>query len=105
MAEYTSLEKIRLQKIEELRAEGFDPYPTRAERTHTSAQVIAEFEAAEVSTRSTTDASVDSAPEVKATLDFSTSDSDVFIIAASDDAIESIATEIILPFVITTSVM
>ncbi len=47
MPEYTSLEKIRLEKIEELRAEGIEPYPTRAERTHTSAQVIAEFEAAE----------------------------------------------------------
>lgn len=35
--------------------------------------------------------------EVKATLDFSTSDSSIFIIAASDDAIESIAQEIILP--------
>jgi lysyl-tRNA synthetase class 2 len=49
MAEYTSLEKIRLQKIEELRAEGVEPYPTRAQRTHTSAQAIAEFEAAEAS--------------------------------------------------------
>jgi len=47
MAEYSTLEKIRLQKIEELRAEGIDPYPTRAERTHTSTQIIAEFEAAE----------------------------------------------------------
>lgn len=35
--------------------------------------------------------------EVKATLDFSTSDSSVFIIATSDDAIEEVATEIILP--------
>ncbi len=35
--------------------------------------------------------------EVKATLDFSTSSSTLFIIAASDDAIEEIATEIILP--------
>jgi predicted short-subunit dehydrogenase-like oxidoreductase (DUF2520 family) len=35
--------------------------------------------------------------EVKATLDFSTSDSSVFIIAASDDAIQKIAQEIILP--------
>ncbi|MDO8755627.1 MAG: lysine--tRNA ligase, partial [Anaerolineales bacterium] len=49
MAEYSSLEKIRLQKIEELRAEGIDPYPARAERTHTSAQIIREFQAAEVS--------------------------------------------------------
>jgi len=47
MPEYSSLEKIRLQKIEELRAEGIEPYPTRAERTHTSAQAIAEFERAE----------------------------------------------------------
>lgn len=47
MAEYTSLEKIRLAKIDELRAEGIEPYPTRAERTHTSAEAIAAFEAAE----------------------------------------------------------
>ncbi|MBM4426244.1 MAG: lysine--tRNA ligase, partial [Chloroflexi bacterium] len=55
MAEYNSLEKIRLQKVEELRAEGVEPYPTRAQRTHTSAQAIAEFEA-------------DETREVKATL-------------------------------------
>jgi lysyl-tRNA synthetase, class II len=47
MAEYNSLEKIRLQKVEELRAEGVEPYPTRAQRTHTSVQAIAEFEAGE----------------------------------------------------------
>src|SRR6266545_3218166 len=47
MTEYTSLEKIRLQKVEELRAEGIEPYPTRAHRTHTSAEAIAEFDAAE----------------------------------------------------------
>ena len=35
--------------------------------------------------------------EVKATLDFSTSDSRIFIIAVSDDAIEEVAREIILP--------
>ena len=57
MPEYNSLEKIRLQKIEELKAEGVEPYPTRAERTHTSAQAIAEFESAEKDGR-----------EVKATL-------------------------------------
>jgi len=63
MADYNSLEKIRLQKIEELRAEGVEPYPTRAKRTHTSAQAISEFEAAEK------DASTGSAVrEVKATL-------------------------------------
>jgi lysyl-tRNA synthetase class 2 len=47
MAEYNSLEKIRLQKLAELKAEGVEPYPTRAQRTHTSAQATAEFEAAE----------------------------------------------------------
>ncbi len=47
MPEYTSLEKIRLQKIDELRAEGIEPYPTRAGRTHTSAEAIALFTAAE----------------------------------------------------------
>ncbi len=47
MAEYSSLEKIRLEKIEALRREGIEPYPTRAERTHTSAEAIAAFEAAE----------------------------------------------------------
>jgi lysyl-tRNA synthetase, class II len=47
MTEYNSLEKIRLQKLEELRAEGVEPYPTRAHRTHTSMQAIADFEAAE----------------------------------------------------------
>ncbi len=49
MTDYTSLEKIRLQKIEELRAEGVEPFPTRAQRTHTSAEAIAAFEAAEKS--------------------------------------------------------
>jgi lysyl-tRNA synthetase class 2 len=47
MTEYNSLEKIRLQKLEELRAEGIETYPTRAQRTHLSTEAIAEFEAAE----------------------------------------------------------
>jgi lysyl-tRNA synthetase class 2 len=47
MTEYNSLEKIRLQKLEDLRAEGIEAYPTRAQRTHLSAEAIAEFEAAE----------------------------------------------------------
>jgi lysyl-tRNA synthetase class 2 len=51
MSDYTSLEKIRLQKIEELRAASVEPYPTRAERTHTSAQAIAAFEAVEKENR------------------------------------------------------
>jgi lysyl-tRNA synthetase class 2 len=44
MTEYNSLEKIRLQKLEELRAEGIEAYPTRAKRTHTSSEAIAAFE-------------------------------------------------------------
>lgn len=48
MAEYTHLEKIRLQKIEELREQGIEPYPTRAERSHTSKQAIAALDAATV---------------------------------------------------------
>jgi len=47
MTEYTSLEKIRLQKLDELRAEGVEAYPTRAHRTHLSADAIQEFETAE----------------------------------------------------------
>ncbi len=47
MTDYTQLEKIRLQKLEELRAEGVEPFPTRARRTHLSTQAIAEFEPAE----------------------------------------------------------
>jgi len=45
--EYSSLEKIRLEKIETLRAEGIEPYPTRAERTHFSREAIREFEKVE----------------------------------------------------------
>src|SRR5262245_13406136 len=47
MTDYNSLEKIRVQKLEELRAEGIEAYPTRAKRTHTSTEAIAEFEAKE----------------------------------------------------------
>ena len=45
--EYTNLEKNRLEKIERLRAQGIEPYPTRAARTHTSLQVIKAFETSE----------------------------------------------------------
>jgi len=47
MTEYTPLEKIRLEKLEELRAEGIEAYPTRAKRTHMSTEAISEFEAKE----------------------------------------------------------
>jgi lysyl-tRNA synthetase class 2 len=47
MTEYTKLEKIRLEKIERLRAAGIEPYPNRAERTHTSRSAIQAFEGTE----------------------------------------------------------
>src|SRR6187549_3416974 len=47
MAEYSTLEKIRIEKIKELRTEGIEPYPTRAERTHTNAEAMSAFEQAE----------------------------------------------------------
>jgi lysyl-tRNA synthetase class 2 len=46
-AEYTNLEKIRLEKLERLRAQGIEPYPARAERTHTSQEAARLFEASE----------------------------------------------------------
>jgi len=46
-AEYTKLEKIRLAKADTLRAEGINPYPPRAERTHTSVNAKLAFEQAE----------------------------------------------------------
>jgi len=48
-AEYSNLEKIRLEKVETLRAEGIDPYPTRAERTHLSQEAVRVFKEAESS--------------------------------------------------------
>ena len=48
-AQYSNLEKIRLNKVERLRAGDIEPYPTRAERTHTSQEVIRLFEQAEAS--------------------------------------------------------
>lgn len=57
MTDYSQLEKIRLQKLEDLRAEGVEPFPTRAKRTHLSVEAIAEFESAEKENK-----------EVKATL-------------------------------------
>jgi len=45
--EYTQLEKIRLEKLERLRNQDIEPYPTRAQRTHTSQQAIQVFELVE----------------------------------------------------------
>jgi lysyl-tRNA synthetase class 2 len=43
--ERTELEKIRLEKIERMRAQGIEPYPTRAHQTHTTQAAIQAFEA------------------------------------------------------------
>lgn len=45
--ERNELEKIRLEKIARMRARGVQPYPTRANPTHTIQQALAEFRAAE----------------------------------------------------------
>jgi lysyl-tRNA synthetase class 2 len=47
--ERNELEKIRIEKIERLRAEGIEPYPTRAAPTHTTWEAIKAFEAGEAS--------------------------------------------------------
>jgi len=46
MREYSDLEQIRITKLERLKAAGLEAYPTRAERTHTSAQALADYQAA-----------------------------------------------------------
>jgi len=43
MAEYSNLEKIRLEKIKELKELGIDPYPRRVKRTHTILEASDEF--------------------------------------------------------------
>jgi lysyl-tRNA synthetase class 2 len=63
MTELTSLERNRLEKLERLRAEGVEPYPTRAARTHTSKSISHIFEAAESSADQG-----EQSPSIKATL-------------------------------------
>jgi len=46
---YTQLEKTRLAKLERLREQGLEPYPNRAQRTHTSQGAIHAFEKADAS--------------------------------------------------------
>ncbi len=45
--ERNDLEKIRLEKIERMRAEGIEPYPTTAHYTHRNQEAIQAFEAGE----------------------------------------------------------
>ncbi len=47
--ELSDLELERLSKVERLRARGVEPYPPRVERTHTTAEAIAAYEAGEPS--------------------------------------------------------
>ncbi len=42
---YTKLEQNRLEKIDQLRELGIEPYPHRVERTHTSLEAVAALEA------------------------------------------------------------
>jgi lysyl-tRNA synthetase class 2 len=46
---YSNLEKIRLEKVQRLRAQGIEPYPTQTERTHTSQEALRAYEQAEAS--------------------------------------------------------
>jgi lysyl-tRNA synthetase, class II len=48
--EYSDLEKVRYEKILQLRAKGIEPYPTRNNVSHTTAEAIKAFEQAEQST-------------------------------------------------------
>ena len=41
--EYSHLEQKRLEKLRRLQAQGVDPYPTQAERTHTNLEAIRAF--------------------------------------------------------------
>ena len=45
--EFSNLEQIRLEKLERLREKGIEPYPARAQRTHTSLEAIKAFESSE----------------------------------------------------------
>ncbi len=49
--ELTPLEKVRLEKIHRLRAMGIEPYPHRAQRTHTTQEAIQAYEQAEAEGR------------------------------------------------------
>ena len=63
MTDFSSLEKIRLEKIEQLRTEGIDPFPHRSQRTHTSLEAIESLDSTEKKTAPGT-----LAEEVKVTL-------------------------------------
>lgn len=45
--ELSDLEKLRVEKIERMRSSGIEPYPTRAEVTHSLAQAVQAYQAAQ----------------------------------------------------------
>jgi len=47
--EYSNLERVRLEKVDQLREQGIDPYPAHSERSHTSQEAIQAFETSEAS--------------------------------------------------------
>ncbi|MDA1330348.1 MAG: lysine--tRNA ligase [Chloroflexi bacterium] len=47
ISNFSDIEKVRLEKIEALRGRGINPFPAKAQRTHTSAEALAAFEAQE----------------------------------------------------------
>jgi lysyl-tRNA synthetase class 2 len=47
--EYSNLEQVRLQKVDQLREQGIDPYPAHSERTHTNQEVVQAFKDSESS--------------------------------------------------------
>ncbi len=47
--ELSELQEIRRQKVDQLREQGVDPYPPRAQRTHTTGEALARFEGIEAS--------------------------------------------------------
>jgi lysyl-tRNA synthetase class 2 len=51
IVELSSLEQVRLEKAINLQEQGIEPYPSRAERSHTSQEIIRLFEQAEASER------------------------------------------------------
>ncbi|MCJ7677706.1 MAG: OB-fold nucleic acid binding domain-containing protein, partial [Anaerolineales bacterium] len=46
MAELNDLERVRLEKAEALRRAGMEPFPTTAQRTHTTGEALRSFESA-----------------------------------------------------------
>lgn len=47
--EYSNLEKVRLEKVDQLREQGIDPYPAHSERSQTNLEAIQAFEDSESS--------------------------------------------------------